>query len=328
MSGIASYVIGLDGGGTKTSIQLADLSGKVLSESHGGPSNFQIIGIEESARTIIDLVETCCHSIGCNVSEIGSIVAGLTGAGRQSDQQRMAEGVRGFAQSRGIYLGDLAVESDARIALEGAFLGDPGIIVIAGTGSIVFAKDGRGKTYRAGGWGRLIGDEGSGYQIGQEALRAVARMIDGRGKKTLLARMIGSQFGLRSQDEIIKALYKDRFDLASIAPLVVQAAHKRDTAARMILETAALELVEIIRAAVGRMKTGSRQPRRPIPLAFVGSLLDSENVYSTIVRALIRKKLRNISIERPIAKPVRGALLMALVRMKNNAPTKELAAAD
>jgi len=80
------YVIGLDGGGTKTAAELCDDAGKVLVTASGGPSNFQVIGVEAAARTILDLVETCCHSIGCPIGRIGSVLAGLTGAGRAFDQ--------------------------------------------------------------------------------------------------------------------------------------------------------------------------------------------------------------------------------------------------
>jgi N-acetylglucosamine kinase-like BadF-type ATPase len=328
MDGTRSYVIGLDGGGTKTSVQLADSKGQILAESLGGPANLQIIGVEQSAKTIIDLIETCCHTVGCEPTQIGSVVAGLAGAGRQSDQLQLAEAVRGYAQDRGVYLRDLAVASDARIALEGAFLGDPGIIVIAGTGSIVCGKDREGKMHRAGGWGRLIGDQGSGYQIGREGVRAIARMIDGVSGKTAVAALVADEFGLRSQDEIIKAVYRDGFDFSTVAPLVIRAAQDGDRIALNILGTAALELVAMIHAVIGRLKQYTGRTRGKIPLVFVGSLLDPDNVYSAKVRALIRKELKSIIVEKPIASPVRGAVLMALARMKKGTQKTARATVD
>jgi len=327
MDGTRSYVVGLDGGGTKTAIQFADSQGKVLAESVGGPTNFQISGVDGAAKTIVDLIETCCHTVGCASSQIGSVVAGLTGAGRTSDQQRMSEGIRAYAQKRSVYLRDLAVESDARIAMEGAFLGDAGIIVIAGTGSIVYGKDKQGVMHRAGGWGRLIRDEGSGYRIGQDGIRAVARMIDGVSDKTSLAGMVGDEFGLRTQEEIIKAVYKDGFDLASLAPLVIRAAARRDRIAVEILASAAAEVVGMVHAVAVPLKRSAGHPRARIPLVFVGSLLDSDNIYSAKVRALIRKDLKSIIIQKPIASPVRGAVLMALARMKKGVRATEHASA-
>ncbi len=319
MDGTRSYVIGLDGGGTKTSVQLADSKGKVLAESLGGPANFQIIGPDESARTIIDLIETCCHTVGCEPAQIGSVVAGLAGVGRESDQVRMADAIRGQAQGRGVYLRDLAVESDARIALEGAFLGDPGIIVIAGTGSIVCGKDIEGKLHRAGGWGRFIGDKGSGYDIGREAVCAVAGMIDGVSGKTALAAMAQSEFGLRSQDDIIRAVYRDGFDFSTAAPLVIRAARERDRIALGILGNAAVGLVAMIRAVAGGLRQYTGRTRGKVPLVFIGGLLVPDNVYSAKVRALIRRDLKSIVIGEPIASPVRGAVLMALARIRKGA---------
>jgi N-acetylglucosamine kinase-like BadF-type ATPase len=312
----ASYVIGLDGGGTKTTTLLADLKGTIVAETHGGPSNFQIIGVEEAARNILDLVETCCHTVGCNNSEIGSVVAGLTGAGRTADQHRIVEGIQNAAQKRGMYLRDLSIESDARIALEGAFLGEQGIVLIGGTGSIVFAKNAKGRINRAGGWGRLIGDEGSGYQIGREAFRSVARMLDGRGRKTRLAKMFGTAFGLKAHEDIIRAVYREEFDLAAAAPLVFRAAQQKDPVAIEILDLAACELIEALRAVLKGMGKIRRGIRAKMPLVLMGGLLESENVYSKKVKALIRKKLPGISMEKPIAPPVQGAVLMAIARVK------------
>ncbi len=316
MSRNASYVIGLDGGGTKTKAQLADSKGIVLAETQGGPSHFQIIGIEESAKNILDLVETCCQSIGCDISEIGSIVAGLTGAGRAADQQRITEGIQNAAQKRGMYFQDLKIESDARIALEGAFLGKRGIILIGGTGSIVFGKEGSEKIIRAGGWGRFIGDEGSGYHIGREAFRAVAKMMDSRGRKTRIAKLVASKFCLKTQEEIIRAVYGENLELSSAAPLVLLAAQQRDAVAIEILETAAHELLDAVQAVLKGMKRVTGTTREKIPIVFVGGLLESENVYSKKVKALLRKHLPETSIEKPIAHPERGAVLMAIARVK------------
>jgi len=316
MSRKTAYVIGLDGGGTKTKAQLADLNGTVAAETQGGPSNFQIIGVEESAKNILDLIETCCHTVGCNISEIGSLVAGLAGAGRTADQHVIEAGLHDAAQKRGIYLNDLKIESDARIALEGAFLGKKGIVLICGTGSIAFARTDKGRIIRAGGWGRLVGDEGSGHDIGREALRSVARMIDGRGKTTRIAGQLASRFGLKSQEEIIRAVYRDNFDVSSVAPLVLNAARQGDPVAREILETAAHDLVELVQAVLNGMKKTQRFSRQKIPVALSGGLLGSKNAYSTKVRNLLRRFLPNTSVQEPIAQPVRGAVLMAMARAK------------
>jgi N-acetylglucosamine kinase-like BadF-type ATPase len=309
------YIIGIDGGGTKTTAVLCAPDGAILAEAQGAPSNFQIIGIDPSAHTILALIQTCCHSVGCSISQIGSVVAGVAGAGRPSDQESLCNGILDLAHAQNLTLNNLTIESDARIALEGAFCGKPGVIVIAGTGSIVFGKDERGKTYRAGGWGRFIGDEGSGYTIGQQSLRAVARSFDDTSKKTTLKKIFASKYGLTSQEAIIHALYQDNFDIASLVPAVIEAASKGDKAAKKILENAASELVEIIGITVQKMNAHISHPSKR-SLALVGGLFSSEHYYSRKVISNIRKNVPSISIRPAESSPVVGASLLAIEMLK------------
>jgi len=305
------YVIGLDGGGTKTAAELCDAAGGVLTSAIGGPSNFQVIGVEQSAKTILDLVETCCHSVGCTIGQLESIVAGLTGAGRPGDQARMAEAIKAESARRGSPCKDVRVESDARIALEGAFGGQPGIIVIAGTGSIVFGKDAAGIVHRSGGWGRIVGDDGSGFAIGRDAFRAVFAAIDRRGPATALSKKLQKNAGLADSDAIITALYKEGFDVASIAPMVMEAAKGGDRVARIVLRRSADDLVGLIAPVVRKLHASSLK-RSPFPLAFLGSLLTNKNYYSDRVRSLLRTELPSVRIQAPEAPPVHGAVLIAL----------------
>jgi N-acetylglucosamine kinase-like BadF-type ATPase len=305
------YVIGIEGGGTKTTAVLCALDGIILSEAQGGPSNFHIVGIEKTAGTILDLIQTCCHSVGCGVSQIGAVVAGLAGAGRVLDQQRIMERLLEIARIKNFNLEKVSIESDARIALEGAFSGKPGVVVISGTGSIVFGKDERDRIYRAGGWGRLIGDEGSGYAIGRESFRAVAKMLDGHGDKTKLVKLFNEKFGLGSQDTIIEAIYSENYDLASVVPAVMEAASKGDPVAKKIFIRACSDLVDVIETVLMKMKKGKKSvPKRS--LAFVGSLLMHDNFYSHKIRSAIKREVPLVSIRNAESSPVVGAALMAI----------------
>jgi N-acetylglucosamine kinase-like BadF-type ATPase len=201
------------------------------------------------------------------------------------------------------------IESDARIALEGAMGGEPGVIVIAGTGSIVFGKDGAGCVHRSGGWGRIVGDEGSGYAIGRELFRAVAASIDDRSTRTILPRLLKESSGLGTQEAIITAIYRENFDVASVAPVVMDAAKKRDAVARRILSAAASELVAVIAPVVAKIRGRSRQR---VPVAFIGSLLGSKNFYSTRVRTLLQRTIPGARVRPAKAPPVHGAVLLAL----------------
>jgi N-acetylglucosamine kinase-like BadF-type ATPase len=305
------YVIGIEGGGTKTIAVLCALDGSILVEEQGDSSNVQVNGVEPAASTVLTLIERCCRTIGCDISQIGAVVAGLAGAGRPHDQERVHDGIINMARKRDLSIRKLQIESDARIALEGAFGGKPGIVVIAGTGSVVFAKDAKGKMHRAGGWGRLIGDEGSGYAIGQAAFRALAQMLDKRGGKTKLLKLFEEKFGLGTQEAIIDVLYRQNFAIASVVPVVLQAAAEGDAVARNILRAACSEIAEVVVSVAARMKKRTKSPVKQ-PLAFVGSLLTNDNAYSRMLRSALKRRLPDIVIRPAESSPVVGAALMAI----------------
>jgi len=223
----------------------------------------------------------------------------------------MAKAVRAGGVKRGLTFKRLSVDSDARIALEGAFSGKSGIIVIAGTGSIVFGKSKRGSILRSGGWGRTIGDEGSGYALGRELFRAVAAELDGRGRATALRRLLARHYSLRTQPDIIRAIYKEDLDIASVAPLVTKAAAGGDVVAKQIVRNAAMDLVEVIAPVVQRLTP--RTPKKGgISLVFIGSLLTTKNAFSVAVRRYLGRSRNRVKIHPPDAPPVHGASLMAL----------------
>ncbi len=307
-----TFVIGIDGGGTKTAGIIADRKGNILGEETSGPSNFQIIGPEKAAQTILSVMDACAAKAGKPLDKVKAAVAGLTGAGRPADQERMKRALSEAADLKGIAIEHVAVESDARIALEGAFKGSAGIILIAGTGSIAFGKTLEGKVFRVGGWGRLLGDEGSGYAIGRDALNAVTRNLDGRGKETLLTKLAAERFGLTDQEAIIHAVYRGGFDMSSVAPVVLEAAAQKDTESERILNRAAFELTEHVRTLTFKLEGATRAPRKKIPLAFIGSLLTEKTVLATIVKHKIEFSIPQITVIKPQAPPAFGAVLMAL----------------
>lgn len=306
------YIIGMDGGGTKTHAVIASSDGKILAEHVAGPSNFQIIGVEKAAATIFSLITLCRNSVRCLPGQIAAVVCGLTGAGRIGDQKRMADGLKAYARKKKTPLKKVIIDSDARIALEGAFNGKAGIIVIAGTGSIAFGKDERGTVHRVGGWGRILGDEGSGYFIGRLGLTAVAHQIDGRGEKTMLAAMIAKKFQLKDQTAIINAVYKNGFDVASVAPMVLTAAEKNDPVCRSIVEQSVLELADHIYIASQKIEaTRTGKVRSKIPVAFIGGLIANDTVVSKLLTAYVHNGIPGVEIIAPMSSPAYGAVLLA-----------------
>lgn len=315
----AAYVAGIDGGGTKTSVVLADRSGKILAEETGGPSNFQIIGVEKAAEVILTLIGRCCSKAGCSPDEVKAGVAGLTGAGRTTDQQRMKQALEAKIPKAFPALEYIEVTSDARIALEGAFGGGMGIILIAGTGSIAFGKAYDASILRVGGWGRTLGDEGSGYSLGRDGLNIVTKDLDGRIRKSLLTKLVAEHHGLTDQEKIIAEVYTNGFDVASIAPLVIEAASKNDLECGRILNRAAYELTEHVRALTLKIEQAAGgMSRQKIPLAFIGSLLTNDSIFVKIVKHKIEFTIPQIKVVKPQSTPSFGGVLMALQLMNKS----------
>ena len=298
------YLIGIDGGGTKTHCVLTDFDLNVLYECFGGPSNFLILGDEVVCGTILNLVESCRTFINGSYEDIACVVLGTTGAGRRNDAERLENSFSEFISKKNINI-NFRVESDARIALEGAFSGRPGSILIAGTGSIMFGKDAEGNIHRVGGFGRYIGDEGSGYSIGKKGLIAVSKSFDGRAEHTLISALAAKKFKIASPEILITEIYKNAFDIASVAPLVLQAAEEGDETALKIINDETDELILHIVAMQKKINEES------LALSFIGGIICNENIYSKSFVEKISSRLPYVEIHQPDFPPELGAVLMA-----------------
>lgn len=304
MNDSKKYYLGFDGGATKTSGAVINSEGDLLSEESGGPSNFQIMGIPEASDNIIKVGKAALTACNLTFEDVAGIFLGLTGAGRKSDQERMKEGFEEYLRSRDLPVPWIGVESDALAALEGAFPGQAGMILISGTGSILFAKDKDGSVLRAGGWGRFIGDEGSGYAIGKAGLTAYVKDYDHRGKKTMISGLISRDLGIESPQSLVLKIYHENFDLASAARAVLEAAASGDETALSIADNAADELMAHVRAAI--LQIGG-----DMPIALMGSILTHENVVVTKLTDLISREFPAVRICRPEKSAAAGAALLA-----------------
>lgn len=307
-----NFLIGIDGGGTKTHAVLTNLQGEKLFECFAGPSNFLILGTRKASETILSLIDSCKNSLNISYEDISAALLGTTGAGRRNDAELLEADFQSYLKSKNISLKNFHVESDARIALEGAFSGKPGSILIAGTGSILFGKDKEGNIHRVGGFGRFIGDEGSGYSIGKKALTALAKSFDGRSAKTILSELINEKFGISSSEKLITEVYKNNFDIASPAPLVLQAAEMGDKTAIQIIESETDELILHIKAMKEKIK------EEALFIAFIGGILSSKNVYSDLFTKKIKEQISNCQVKPPDYPPEYGAILMAQAYLKIN----------
>src|SRR3989441_10682749 len=182
------HVLGIDAGGTKTVCLLADERGMIVSEGRGPGANLLAAGELGVEKVLHEVMET---AIGDRAITPAAICLGIAGVDREDE----ARTVRAIMRRIG-YKSRVVVVNDALIALAAGAGDAPGIVVIAGTGSIVYGRNGRDEAARAGGWGHIVGDEGSGYWIGREALAAVMRATDGRGPATRLTEDVLAHFNI------------------------------------------------------------------------------------------------------------------------------------
>ena len=299
------YLIGIDGGGTKTDCAIADLSGKIIQQSTGRPSNFLVIGVEEAVENIFALIEENLFALEGDFSDVKQIVIGVAGAGREEDAALLEKGFNDFADQEGIHFKGVKVLSDAHVALEGAFPSSAGCILIAGTGSILFGKNENGVIHRVGGFGRLIGDEGSGYSIGRKALNAVSKASDGRGEETLISELLDAKMNHNTSKNIINKVYTEKLDVASVAKIVIEAAEEGDPIAEDILDEEADELVLHVRSLINKINKNN------FSVSFSGSLIDNKNYYSDLLKRKIKSTLPNVKIIQAAFPPLGGAIIFA-----------------
>ena len=254
------HVLGIDAGGTKTVCLLADGEGTILAEARGGGANLQSVGELEVEKVLHGVMEAVLLKRDMRPA---AICLGIAGVDRPSD----ADTVRGIMRRIGASSRTLVV-NDALVALEAGAGEGPGVVLVAGTGSIAYGRNASSQAARAGGWGYLLGDEGGGFWIGRAALSAVVRQFDGRGPSTRLTELVLSQMGLTSPTELIHEIYyRDlhRHAIASLAALVEDAAEAGDAVAGSILTRAATELAAAATSVITRL--GMRGDAFPLVLA-------------------------------------------------------------
>src|SRR5205814_4597970 len=204
-----------DAGGTKTVCFLADGQGTIVSEGRGAGANLQSSGELAVEKVLHEAME---EAIGDRAITPAAICLGIAGVDREDE----ARTVRAIMRRIG-YKSRVLVVNDALIALVAGARDEPGVVIIAGTGSIVYGRNAAGEAARAGGWGHIIGDEGSGYWIGREALAAVMRAADGRGPDTRLAAQVLEYFNVADESRLPRIVYDremPRMSVAALGPIV------------------------------------------------------------------------------------------------------------
>jgi N-acetylglucosamine kinase-like BadF-type ATPase len=308
---LPGHVLGVDGGGTHTVALLAAVENgrvRIVGRGDAGPSNMKAVGPAAAFAAIDRAVANAFARAGLPRAPVGAACLGLAGAGRAEDQAS----VTAWAARVG-----LAEKTEAvgDMALPVAVLPDGwGVGVVAGTGSCVWARSAAGRTVRAGGWGPLLGDEGSAYALALAGLRAVVRAADGRGQRSGLADRLLGRMQLREPSQLVAAVYDgawDRARLAGLAADVIRAADEGDAVAEGIVSNQVTDLA----ACVGAVMADVGLPRVGVPIALAGGLLVQAPTY----RDRLLKSLGAMGIQPghvlAVSEPAEGALRLAADRL-------------
>jgi N-acetylglucosamine kinase-like BadF-type ATPase len=306
--------LAVDGGQTATRVVLADEGGRILAQATGGPSNHteEPGGPERLEQVIRDTVSNALlDSGGASIDEQEFAAACFGMTGETTIKQRI------LAQL--IQTPRLSVVHDSVNALMGATAGKPGLIVIAGTGSVARGMDSQGRHLRVGGWGHLFGDEGSAYWIGREAIRAVASQLDGFGKPTRLTQLLLTQLAVPSAYALMEKYYCgdwSRDHMASLAVWVSKAASDGDRVAQGILRDAgqrlansAITVISVLFTS-GNSSDGQAGSANAPLVSYVGGVFEDTFALAEFKEA-VRRGYANVRIEPPLLPPVLGSLLLA-----------------
>lgn len=289
------YIAGVDGGGTKTTLLWQLPEGRILGKETFGPLNINGTDRVELEALFSDLARSLRQKGRCLALCIGA--AGVS-------NPRLEQMIDRAMSAAGVCRWRLA--GDHEIALAGALEGGPGCALIAGTGSICVGSDGAGHTVRAGGWGHLIGDEGSGYALGRDALRAVTRSWDGWGRATVLTQLLDGELGLKDRKSVVSYVYDgDKSRLAALSPLVERAAADGDETARDIIEDNAWSLAKLAQGVAVRLGIGRGE------IVMLGGLLESETLLRRRTVEMLAGLLPDWSCVPPKRTAAEGALLLA-----------------
>lgn len=295
-----SLYIGIDGGGTTTRCAVGDDVSVFAVESAGG-CNFVRLGEAQARVGLHEAIAKACSSANVSPLRVQSVCIGAAGAGHEeinATVNRVAQQILPNAQ--------VTVVGDMVIALEAALPEQPGVIALAGTGSIAYGRNG-GETARAGGWGFRISDEGSGHWIGQAAVAAVIRAHDMARETTLFAR-IAHEWNVTSRDElVVKANATPAPDFATLVRVVQQAAAAHDEVAEEIMRRAGAQLAQLTLAVLRRLWN----PGDAVRVAVGGGVFVNSSQVRTAFYSALHAEWPKTAVSFKISEPVVGALWMA-----------------
>lgn len=245
------YILGIDGGGTKTRLLMTDATGNLIAEGESGPSNINADGYDRVKLVLQELATGAVNKAGMALSDCISLCMGAAGAGRIKEKEALKEIFRDIGFNCRIEITD-----DVTTAFYGGLDGNVGVMVISGTGSICLGRNKKGETCRCGGWGHIMGDEGSGYNMGRAVLSSVMRSYDGREPQSKMTPMVLEYLNLTGPEDLIEYVYRSgagKKELASLAVVADAGCAAGDAAAVSIIEHSAQELHLAVATVISRL---------------------------------------------------------------------------
>ncbi len=332
-----SFVLGIDGGGSKTICVLMDDKGTVLGRGESGASNYQTVGISAALRSIESAIYTAVNQAlnFADTINIKAICFGLAGVSRPRDFEVVNNILQELQNSENLPITwalttneqeeNIVICNDALIALVGGIGNDVGVVVAAGTGSIVFGRNHQGDTKRVGGWGYILGDEGSAYKIAIAGLQAAMKSYDGREISTSLVDDFQQHLNLKNMEGLIEVIYSSGWgvkEIAALAPVVDNSAASGDTVANSIIDDAVQDLFLATSTVIDTIfpQHFSLQVEREIKnnlfeVVTTGSVWRGKSRIWERFEVVVVEKYPTVKVIFPRFEPAVGAGLLALKRL-------------
>jgi N-acetylglucosamine kinase-like BadF-type ATPase len=292
--------LGIDGGGTKTTCVAGDESVLLATASAGG-SNIIRLGEEQARRALHESIHQACRMANIQLEQVQRVCIGMAGAARPQIGE-IARRILGE-----IIPGEILVMGDMVIALDAAFGEGPGIVAIAGTGSIAYGRNSQGATARAGGWGFAISDEGSGHWIGRSAVSAILRAHD-EGMGSSLFKVVSKAWNLSTLGDLVRAANATPApDFANLCAEIMAAADAGDVSARTVLTQAGTELASLAKIVISRIFESELDVR----VAMAGGVFRNSALVRQVFYNSLRSEFPHAGVVPTVIEPVKGALEIA-----------------
>ena len=310
------YILGVDGGGSRTTVLISDINGNPISRTVSGASSYKSTGRSEAAENLNKGIFKAIQKLKVfkGIYFVSSCF-GFAGNDAGEDSRIYMEIVFNDKLKRYLNPEKTIICNDTRIGIEAGGKSKNKIIIIAGTGSNCFGVNEEGKQAGASGWDYILADEGSGYKVGLEALRAVMRAYDGRGEKTLLTKTILEKLSLKEPLDLTRWAYNgpfSKFKISELAKTVCTTARMGDKISIDILADEAEEAAISVTTVAKKLGIENKS----FDLVFVGGLFKCEKYFKNVLINRLKEKFPQINCISSLVDPVEGAIKLAIENLK------------